>query len=140
VSFYKTKRTTGNSLVKSLDRVFSEYIRLSAADDSGMCRCITCGVWHHWKDIDCGHFVTRNHKSTRWDIRNASPQCRSCNSFRGGEQYLHGLMIDKRNGSGTANMLRLLSKTPVKYPDMLLMQMIEDYREKVKKLRKEKGL
>jgi hypothetical protein len=49
-------------------------------------------------------------------------------------------MIDKRNGSGTANMLRLLSKTPVKYPDMLLMQMIEDYREKVKKLRKEKGL
>jgi hypothetical protein len=50
------------------------------------------------------------------------------------------MRIDQLHGPGTAERLKLLSKQTARYPDLLLMKMTVDYREKVKKLRKEKGL
>jgi hypothetical protein len=141
VTYYKTKRTTGNTLVKALDRAFSEYIRLTWANPiNGYCKCVTCGSFHHWRDIDCGHYMSRTHKATRWNTINCSPQCKICNRLKGGEQCAHGMRIDQLHGPGTAERLRVLSKQTAKYPDLLLMKMTVDYREKVKALRKEKGL
>ena len=140
MTYYKTKRTTGNTLVKALDRAFSEYIRLFWADYQGNCRCVTCGSVHNWRDIDCGHYVGRTHKATRWNETNCSPQCKICNRLKGGEQCAHGMRIDQLHGPGTAERLKLLSKQTAKYPDLLLMKLTVDYREKVKALRKEKHL
>jgi hypothetical protein len=140
VTFYKIKRTSGNSLVKALDRVFSEFIRLTYADYRGYCVCVTCGSQHHWKDLDCGHYISRIHKATRWNTQNTHPQCKICNRLHGGEAIGHGMRIDQLYGEGTTERLKLISKTPVKYPDLLIMKMITEYREKVKQLTKEKGL
>ena len=38
-------------LIKTSDKIFSEYIRLNDADDNGFCQCITCGSIKHWKNI-----------------------------------------------------------------------------------------
>lgn len=102
-----------NEKQKAMDRAdewFSKFIRLSHADARGYVKCCTCGKYHHWKNVDCGHFMTRNHQSTRYDEKNVGPQCRSCNSFKGGRQYEMGKWLDVHFGPGTAEEMEFKSK------------------------------
>jgi hypothetical protein len=131
---------TKPSFVKTLDTVFSQYIRLLYANSSGICFCITCGLPHPWKEIDCGHFMTRQHRATRWDERNCHPQCKWCNRFLGGEQYKHGLALDKIHGEGTAYLLKSLSAMKAKYSDLWFGWQINKYRIRLKALKKVRGL
>lgn len=80
------KKPTLKALVKKLDKAFSEYIRQRDADEGGTVRCVTCPKLMFWKDADCGHWIKRQHRSVRWDERNAGPQCQRCNHFLGGAQ------------------------------------------------------
>lgn len=76
----KNPPTARNKLVTKLDRLFSRLVRQSGADSQGICTCASCGVKKHWKAVDCGHYYSRSHKIIRWDVRNARPQCKGCNS------------------------------------------------------------
>ena len=132
----RKKERSLKSLIKTLDRIFSEYIRLRDADSRGMCRCITCSNIFHWKEGDCGHFVQRDRIAVRWDSRNASAQCPRCNRFRGGEQYEHGRAIDRKYGAGTADTLRALGQVRgTKIDRFWLEHEIEEYKKKLKKIK-----
>jgi hypothetical protein len=75
-------------LEKQLDKVFSEYIRLRDADSQGYVWCVTCGKPHYWSDghqVNCGHFIPRGRKATRFDERNCHGQCVQCNMYKSGE-------------------------------------------------------
>ena len=85
------KKPTRSKLIKKLDVVFSQYIRLSNADNRGMCTCVTCNKQFHWKNIQAGHFMSRKHYSTRWNENNVKPQCVGCNMFKSGEQYKYSI-------------------------------------------------
>ncbi len=124
------KKPTRSKLVKKLDTVFSQYIRLSNADNNGYCTCVTCNKTFHWKAIQAGHFMSRKHYSIRWDERNVKPQCVSCNVYRYGLAYEFSLFL----GSELANELYLQSKELVKFTNYELEDMINDYSEKLKKL------
>ena len=55
--------------------------RVSAADDSGFCECVSCGTVRKWNDMmDGGHFIAKGGCSY-WmlDPRNIHPQCKECN-------------------------------------------------------------
>lgn len=80
----KVKRST---LVKNLDTVFSQYIRLRYAKDE-IAECVTCGKKDHYKKLQCGHFMSRRHYSTRWDENNVGVQCYGCNITSQGQQFL----------------------------------------------------
>ena len=69
------KKPTRSKLVKKLDTVFSQWVRLSNADSKGYCTCITCNKESHWKEIQAGHFQSRKHYSIRWSELNVFPQC-----------------------------------------------------------------
>ena len=105
-----TKARSLKSLEKTADKWFSLYIRLRDADENGMVKCVTCGKIAHYKEMDCGHFVTRNHKVTRFREENCNVQCTSCNQFKKGEQYLHGKYIDLKYGLDTAEYLVHIGK------------------------------
>ena len=62
------------NIVKKLDTVFSQYIRLRYADNY-IVECYTCGIKNHYKKMHCGHFMSRKHYSTRWDELNCQVQC-----------------------------------------------------------------
>lgn len=79
--------TERSKLVKKIDKEFSRYIRMRPCDDNGYANCFTCGVRHHWKEVDAGHFMSRAKMATRWDVSNVQFQCKRCNGFRSGEQY-----------------------------------------------------
>jgi len=80
----RMKKNLRSTLIKKLDDVFSKYIRLKYSDAKGYCRCISCGKWYYWKDIQNGHYMSRRYFSTRWNEDNCRPQCVACNIFNQG--------------------------------------------------------
>ena len=56
--------------------------RVSAADEHGYCKCVSCGSFQHYKEMDGGHFIPKG-TSSRWalEIENLAPQCKGCNGF-----------------------------------------------------------
>ena len=124
------KKPTRSKLVKKLDVVFSQYIRLSNADNNGYCTCVTCNKKFHWKEIQAGHFMSRKHYSIRWDERNVKPQCVACNVYRAGEQYKYSLYL----GNNLSKTLLDESRELRKFTNTELEEMIADYAERVKKL------
>lgn len=127
-----SKKPTRSKLVKKLDVVFSQYIRLKAADKRGMVKCVTCGKVGHWKTggMQCGHFMSRKHYSTRWDERNVAVQCVGCNMFKSGQQYL----FSKYLGDKLAEELHIKSQQITKFTSDELKDMIEHYSSKLKKI------
>ena len=124
------KKITRSKLVKKLDTVFSQYIRLNNADNNKNCICVTCNKTIFWKEIQAGHFMSRKHYSIRWDERNVKPQCAGCNVFRYGEQYKYSLYL----GEELSSELHILSKKIIKYTNNELLEMINYYNNLVKQL------
>ena len=126
------KKPTRSKLVKKLDVVFSQYVRLSNADNRGYCTCVTCGKQGHWKTggIQAGHFLSRKHYSIRWSLDNVKPQCVACNVYRAGEQYKYSLYL----GNNLAEELYQKSKEITKFTNVELEEMIEKYSTLLKKL------
>ena len=54
------KKKTRSQVVKSLDSVFSEYIRRRYAQNE-VATCVTCNKKDHWKKLQAGHFMSRKH-------------------------------------------------------------------------------
>jgi hypothetical protein len=129
------KRTPRQKAVDDLDEIFSKYIRLRDSKD-GYCKCITCGKVAFWtkEGMQAGHFQTRSKYSTRWDERNVNAQCAGCNMVNGGQQYVHGLEIDKKFGEGTADDLVVLSHKIRKFTTNELHEMTDHYKKEVERL------
>jgi hypothetical protein len=125
------KRST---LVKKADAIFSQYIRKRYADNNGIAECFTCGKKDYWKSLQCGHFMSRKHYSTRWDEKNCQVQCAGCNVFRWGEQFKFGRNLDIKLGKGTADSLEQKSRQILKYNNIELIELIEHYKKKVAEL------
>lgn len=125
------KRST---LIKKADAIFSQYIRKRYADNNGIAECFTCGKKDHWKSLQCGHFMSRKHYSTRWDEKNCQVQCAGCNVFRWGEQFKFGRNLDIKLGKGTADSLEQKSRQILKYNNIELIELIEHYKKKVAEL------
>ncbi len=114
-------------IIKSLDKVFSEYIRRRNADDKGYVECFTCGKKDHWRKMQCGHFQSRKHYITRWNEDNCQVQCVGCNMFRSGEQYKFGLKLNAISPNKAENLF-LLARNTKKFNNFDLLKMIDHYK------------
>lgn len=129
----KSKR---RRLEDKLDKVFSIYIRLRDRISEDHAKCITCGsiqLFYGAKKIDCGHFMVRQHRATRWNEKNCSAQCISCNKYHGGRQYEFSMAIDKKYGKGFSDKLLIESKRVVKWSEWELQALVSDYQQRIKK-------
>ena len=120
------KKVTKTALVKKLDAVFSIYIRRRFAVND-IAKCITCGKEDHWKSLQCGHFMSRKHMSTRWNEDNCQVQCAGCNVFRYGEQYKFSLYL----GNNLAEQLHIKSKEVCKFTEVELQELIQHYTHQI---------
>ena len=127
-----------SKLKKELDKVFSLFIRLRNATEYGLSQCFTCGKVDHYKKLQCGHFQSRKHISTRFDEKNCQVQCVACNMFRFGEQYRFGLNLDSKYGEGTAEELEVVSRFTIKMSRSDYEEKISYYKLLVKNLKKDK--
>jgi len=117
-----------------LDKVFSEYIRRKNADEYGRVKCCTCNTWLHWKEIDNGHFIPRQHLITRWNEFNCSPQCELCNRYRDGNITKYELFLKEKYGEGFPDTLRQLSRQAIKITQVEIDELTEFYKQKIKEL------
>jgi hypothetical protein len=127
------KKLTRSKIVKKLDTIFSQYIRLKNSDNE-VSTCFTCGKQDHWKKLQNGHFQSRRHYSTRWDETNCQVQCAGCNVFKYGEQYIFSKNLDSKFGEGTAQELHIQAQQIVKFSDEDLKEMIKNYEKLVQQL------
>ena len=135
-------KKTISKLKKELDKYFSLYIRLREATDTGLCQCFTCGKVAHYKTggMQCGHFQSRKHLSTRWNEQNCQVQCVGCNMFKQGEQWKFGVQLDVKYGGGTSEELQFLAKQTHKKARWEYEDGISYYKNFVDNLKKEKGI
>ncbi len=130
---------TISKLKKELDKWFSLYIRLRHSTN-GLAQCFTCGKVDHYKRLQCGHFQSRRHHSTRWHEQNCQVQCVKCNMFEQGEQWKFGLKLDAKYGLGMSEDLEHLAKQTVKRIRAEYESDISYYKACVKNLKTEKGI
>lgn len=128
----KAKKPIRSKLIKNLDVIFSQYIRLKYADNNGMVKCFTCEKVGHWKNggIQCGHFRSRRFYATRFDENNCRPQCVRCNMFDSGRSYEFALNL----GEQLAKEMFLKSQKTIKFTNDELIEMIDSFTSKVKKM------
>jgi hypothetical protein len=126
------KKPTRSKIVKKLDVIFSQYIRLKYADKRGMVKCFTCDKVGHWKNggIQNGHFRSRRFYATRWSEDNCRPQCVRCNMFDSGRAYEFGLKL----GEELAQKIYLESQQIVKFTTDELIEKINHYSSEVKRM------
>lgn len=107
------------ALTRQLDAEFSRFVRLIYADECGRVCCATCDdpTPRDWREMQCGHFVSRRHFLHRWEVANCAPQCPKCNRFDQGRQWALGGWIDHKHGNGTAKRLWLTRNTPAPVKD-----------------------
>ena len=122
-----------STLIKKLDRVYSLYIRHREAKD-GQNYCVTCGAYKPITELDCGHYVPRNHKSLRWDERNTWPQCRRCNRFQHGNMASYAAFLEKKYGYGILQTFEKERWVITKLTSEELKSKIDMYSNKVSQL------
>ncbi len=125
------KQKTKSQLIKELDTVFSLFIRLREADSNGMVKCFTSGKIMHYKASHCGHFISRRKFATRWDEKNCQVQSVGENIFNQGNAPVFAVNLDKKYGTGTAEMLVIKSNNKSNLGKFELSVLIQDYKKKV---------
>ena len=128
------KRKSYASLKRTLDVIFSRYIRLRAANKNGYSACVSCGSVKRWQDQQAGHFVSRVRLSTRWDEQNCATQCPRCNILLRGNPVGYARYLQDRYGSKIFVELEERSRRPVKFARFALEAMCDEYAEKLKAL------
>ena len=133
---YKSKP----NLVKKLERLFSLYIRLRDAMPNGYVRCISCGKIKTFDDVDCGHFYSRTHMSTRFDEDNCNAECKFCNRFSADHLIAYQANLIRKIGISRFEKLGLKAKSTCHWLDSELEERITYYSRKVNELSHEKAI
>ena len=132
------KRVVSRSqLVKNLDSVFSQYIRLRDARELNgewQAMCVTSGEWKHWKNQQAGHFFTRGRYATRWDETNVHVQSYRDNVLLKGNYIVYTRWMIDKYGREYVDELERKSLTQAKFSRADLEEKIEEYKRKVKEL------
>tara|TARA_B100001094_G_C17890200_1_gene651316 strand:+ start:28 stop:420 length:393 start_codon:yes stop_codon:yes gene_type:complete len=127
----KVKRKT---LVRKLDKIFSQYIRERDTNSRGYGKCCTSGKTIHKSNGHAGHFISRRFMCTRWDEENVHLQSAYDNTFLAGRQYEYALFINKKYHADKATELLIKSRETCKFSIDELQDMIENYKTLLEKL------
>lgn len=125
------KQKTLKQLKKKLDEIFSKYIRLRKAR-KGVVQCVTCNKFGYWKEMQCGHYVSRTHLSTRFDERNCNVQCVGCNVFKKGNMDEYALYMKREYGEGILEELNKLKHKSRKITRAEYQEKIQHYKDLIK--------
>lgn len=134
------KRNSQATLIRKLDKLFSLYIRLRDAMPSGYVRCISCGQIKRFEDVDCGHFHSRTHMSTRFDEDNCNAECAYCNRFKADHLIGYQRNLIQKIGQGRFDLLNVRAHSAKHYLDCELEEMIKHYSTEVRRLSTLKGI
>jgi hypothetical protein len=117
-----------NEVAKDLQKA----IRMEAADDNGVCVCVTCGKRDHYKEMDAGHFIPGRRPAYVFVEENIHPQCKHCNAKLGGRLDVYAAFILKTYGQSVLDSLQALRHGQHKYTREQLADMRDGYKARIK--------
>lgn len=130
----KLRKKSISQLKRRLDKVFSEYIRKKYANEKGEVRCYTCSKVKQWKEIQCGHFISRVYLATRFEEDNCRPQEVGCNVFGNGQTVEFARKLEQELGEGTVQKLYKKAQEIIKWSTKDYQEKIDYYQEKIKEI------
>ena len=128
------KRKTIATLVNEAATLLQKKVRIKAADDSGMCQCVTCKKWGHWKEMQGGHFISRRYTAHKLLEENIHPQCRGCNGPLMGNLTNYTLYMVDHYGRDFVDHLESTKGETKKYSRAEITEIIEELKTEVKEL------
>ena len=131
----KAKKHTINWWKKEADKWHSKATRYRFAEFKNgewVAECITCHIEKPIKQLQCGHFMSRQHNFLRYSEENTAPQCYGCNVMQQGKQFAFGIEVDKLYGDGTAKRLHAESKISHQFKRDELLELISTRQQEVK--------
>ena len=131
-----SKRTANKAPIqKARQAALRSLQKLRRAEEalpgSGLCQCISCGSWHHWKSMDGGHFIPRTFRITELEPTNIWPQCKRCNGFLEGNTIAYDINLRKRIGDARVDRLIALRMASTGSEEHIGMLSDEDKRKLV---------
>lgn len=119
-------------LIMELDRYVSLYVRVRDSDKYGIGTCIACGRRFPFRQMDNGHYRSRQAFQTRWDFLNCNSECQNCNRVLRGnlKKYREGLV----RKIGEDKVRELETRPPRKISTPELQEMLDEMKIKYKKL------
>lgn len=101
-------------LDKDLWKLFSRYVRLSAADWKGYVTCFTCPTYDDWRTFDAGHYLPQalGISVLKYHLKNVHPQCVNCNRLKGGNYTVYKQRLILHYGEGIIKELNDLRNSP----------------------------
>ena len=144
---------TVSKLKKDLDKIVSEYVRLSEDYICFVCGKACTVKWSIGNPdaAECGHLFTRSAEATRFDITpdgNNHCQCHMCNMIHGGanmrfkvtvEQWPYYSAYIEKFGQQAFDDLRVRSKVSTRWKAWKIEELIEETRIALEQLKAEKG-
>lgn len=133
----KERKPSVQTLVRKLDKVFSEYIRLRDSKPYAFkyFRCISCNQIKPYEQMDCGHFIGRTHMATRFDEENCHGECRMCNRFSADHMIYYQRNLERLIGRERVDLLVARGKATKKWTAWELEILIRHYTEEVKRFK-----
>jgi len=132
------KQPTVKLLKKKLWTIFSLYIRmrdgLRTTGSKDWSLCITCSRRYHLKLLQAGHFITGRHNANLFSEKGTHAQCYNCNINLKGNTLEYRRKIIELYGKGADIELEKKAKEIKQFTVPELNKMIENYKEKLKKL------
>lgn len=119
--------------IKKADEIFSKYIRLKY-QKNGYIICFTCGKYLLIGECDAGHFVGREHKSTRFLEKNVHPQCQWCNRFKEGQKDEYALRLVYKYGPTILEELNRFKHQHKQYTIQELGELMTYWKAEIKRL------
>lgn len=129
----KKATETVSSLKKKCDSAFSRLIRFRNKDRMGCVRCITCGKWKPFNEMQAGHFVSRGKNALRYDERNVHPQCYSCNIPLKGNYPRYCEYLIRKYGSDIIEILNREGEEIKQYKVYDLKFLLAEFKKELKK-------
>ncbi len=129
------KKKTIAQVVDAAATILQKLVRVKAADDNGLVKCVTCDKWSHWKDMQGGHFIARGSKKWKLVEENIHPQCPGCNGFGmkygNAEAVYTAYMIDMYGREFVDHMLMTKSQ-PHKYTRAEVESLVDEWKDQLK--------
>ena len=117
-------------------KTLQKLSRISAADEWGYCKCVSCGKLEHYKNMDGGHFIPKG-SSSRWALEesNVNPQCKGCNGFsmkHGSAEAQYTLFMIDWVGKDQVEYMLATKNDPIKFYAADYREMISEWTEQIK--------
>lgn len=121
-------------LILELDKYCSLIVRIKASDKFGVCDCYCCGKRLPWKQVDCAHYVSRQHLQSRFDLdSNLRVNCTNCNRVLRGNLGEYRKHLVREIGEEKVKELETRPPRKISTPELeeILKQVKRQYKELV---------